>query len=228
MHPRDPYFVAKVKVVLDLYQFIFEGHSLGPDDHVICADEKISIQARQRQMTAPGPGQPGRPGKPGHIESDYTRAGAVQYLAAWDVRRGIPFGRIELKTGIEPFMRLVDQIMAIDLYRAANRVFLIVDNGSSHKGKKAAGRLRARYPNLILVQTPVHASWVNQIELYFSIIQRKVLTPAVAASLVELTTRILNFEATMRGRPKTIDWQFTSTDFDRKLADLAEAVPLAA
>lgn len=229
MHPRDPNFVAKVKVILDLYQFIFEGHSLGPDDHVICADEKTSIQARLRRVTAPGPGQPGRPGKPGHIESDYTRAGAVQYLAAWDVRLGIPFGRIELKTGIEPFMRLVDQIMAIDLYRTANRVFLIVDNGSSHQGKTAAERLRARYPNLILIHTPVHASWVNQIEIYFSILQRKVLTPAVASSLAELAARILAFEATMRSRPKPIDWQFTSTDFDRKLADLTDALlPLAA
>lgn len=98
MHPRDPDFVAKVKVILDLYPFIFEGHSLGPDDHVLCADEKTSIQARQRQVTAPGPGKPGRPGKPGHIESDYKRAGALQYLAAWDVRRGIPFGRIELSS----------------------------------------------------------------------------------------------------------------------------------
>jgi len=228
MHPRDPDFVAKVKVILDLYQFVFEGRSLGPDDHVLCADEKTSIQARQRQVTAPGPGQPGRPGKPGHIESDYKRAGALQYLAAWDVRRGIPFGRIELKTGIEPFMRLVDQIMAIDLYRDANRVFLIVDNGSSHQGKKAADRLRARYPNLILIHTPVHASWVNQVEIYFSILQRKVLTPAVAASLAKLAERILAFETTMRGRPRTIDWQFTSADFDRQLAELANVMPLAA
>ncbi len=228
MHPRDPNFVAKVKVILDLYQFIFEGHSLGPDDHVICADEKTSIQARLRRVTAPGPGQPGRPGKPGHIESDYTRAGAVQYLAAWDVRLGIPFGRIELKTGIEPFMRLVDQIMAIDLYRTANRVFLIVDNGSSHQGKKAVERVRARYPNLFLIHTPVHASWVNQIEIYFSILQRKVLTPAVAASLAELATRILDFESTMRDRPRTIDWQFTSTDLDKRLAEIADVGQLAA
>ena len=228
MHPRDPHFVAKVKVILDLYQFIFEGHSLGPNDHVLCADEKTSIQARQRQVTAPGPGQPGRPGKPGHVESDYTRAGAVQYIAAWDVRRGIPFGRIEPKTGIEPFTRLVDQVMAIDLYRTASRVFLIVDNGSSHQGNKAAERLRARYPNLILVHTPVHASWVNQIEIYFSILQRKVLSPAAATSLAELAARILAFEATMRDRPKPIDWQFTTVDFDRRRADIADVLQLAA
>ena len=228
MHPRDPNFVPKVKVILNLYQFIFEGRSLGPRDHVICADEKTSIQARRRRVTAPGPGQQGRPGKPGHIESDYERAGAVQYLAAWDVRLGIPFGRIELKTGIEPFMRLVDQIMAIDLYRTANRIFLIVDNGSSHQGKKAAERMHARYPNLILIHTPVHASWVNQIEIYFSILQRKVLSPAVAASLAELAARILDFEATMHDRPKTIDWQFTSIDFDHRLAEIADVGQLAA
>ena len=228
MHPRDPYFVAKVKVILDLYQFIFAGSSLGPDDHVLCADEKTSIQARQRRVTAPRPGQPGRPGKPGRIESDYKRAGAIQYLAAWDVRRGIPFGRIELKTGIEAFTRLVDQIMAIDLYRQANRVFLIVDNGSSHQGQKAAERLRTRYPNLILIHTPIHGSWVNQIEIYFSILQRKLLTPAVAASVSELADRIRAFEHTMRDRPKTIDWQFTSTDFDKRMGELTEVSQLAA
>jgi len=74
MHPRDPNFVAKVKVILDLYQFIFAGNSLGPDDHVLCADEKTSIQARQRRVTAPRPGQPGSPGKPGRIESDKRMA----------------------------------------------------------------------------------------------------------------------------------------------------------
>jgi hypothetical protein len=222
MHPRDPNFVTKVKVILDLYQFIFEGKSLGHEEHVLCADEKTSIQARQRMVTAAAPG------KPGHIESDYRRAGALQYLCAWDVRRGVPFGRIEPKTGIQPFMRLVDQIMAIDLYGKAKRVFLIVDNGSSHQGQKAAERLRSRYPNLVLIHTPVHASWVNQVEILFSILERKVLTPAVATSLAALADRILAFESTMRARPKPIDWQFTSKDFEKRMTELNQVGQIAA
>jgi len=87
-------------------------------------------------------------------------------------------------------------------YRSAARVFWIVDNGSSHRGKKAARRLRERYPNLILVHTPTHASWLNQVEVFFGITQRKVLTPAVANSLEELAARILAFEAQYRRQPR--------------------------
>jgi len=114
------------------------------------------------------------------MESDYKRRGALQYLAAWDVRRGLPWGRCEAKNGIAAFTRLVDQVMAQEPYRSAPRVFWIVDNGSAHRGRKAAQRLRQRYSNLILVHTPVHASWLSQVEIFFSILQRKVLTPAAA------------------------------------------------
>jgi DDE superfamily endonuclease len=104
-----------------------------------------------------------KPGRSGLVESDYKRRGALQYLVAWDVRRGLHWGRCEAKTGIAAFGRLVDQVMAMEPYRSAPRVFWI-DNGSSHQGRKAAERLRARYPNLTLVHTPTHASWLNQIE----------------------------------------------------------------
>ena len=62
-------------------------------------------------------------------------------------------------------------------YKSARRVFWIVDNCSAHRGQKAVNRLRDRWPNLILIHTPVHASWLNQVEIYFSIVQRKILTP---------------------------------------------------
>src|SRR5258708_15991228 len=101
-------------------------------------------------------------------------------------------------------MGLADQVMALEPYRSAPRVFWIVDNGSSHQGKKAVRRLRERYPNAILVHTPIHASWLNQIEIWFSIVQRKVLTPAVAGSLEELAARILAFEAEYRRQPRPV------------------------
>jgi hypothetical protein len=103
----------------------------------------------------------------------------------------------------------VDQVMAMAPYRSAPRVFWIVDNGSSHQGAKSARRLRERYPNLILVHTPPHASWLNQIEVFFSIVPRKVLTPAVADSLAELQARILTFEAKCRRQPRPVRWKFS-------------------
>ena len=203
MHPRDPRFIEKTGVILDLYAGLWQGKRLGRRDQVISADEKTSIQARRRRQVAPGPGRPGR------VESDYKRGGALQYLCAWDVRRGIPWGRCEPKTGIAAFTRLVDQVMALEPYRSAPRVFWIVDNGSSHQGAKSAHRLRERYPNLILVHTPTHASWLNQIEIWFSIVQRKVLTPALADSLADLKARILAFEAEYRRQPRSVRWKFT-------------------
>jgi transposase len=213
MHPRDPRFVEKARVILDLYAGFWEGRRLGRGDQIISADEKTSIQARRRQLVAPAPGLPGQ------VESDYKRRGALQYLCAWDVRCGIPWGRCEPKTGIAAFTRLVDQVMAMEPYRSAPRVFWIVDNGSSHQGTESARRLRERYPNLILVHTPIHASWLNQIEVFFSIVQRKVLTPAVADNLEELDARLLAFEAEYRRQPRPIRWKFTREDFDRCLRE---------
>src|SRR5262249_25599859 len=81
MHPRDPRFIEKARINLDLYAGFWEGRVLSPRDQITSADEKTSIQARLRQLVARGPGQPGR------AESDYKRRGALQYLCAWDVRR---------------------------------------------------------------------------------------------------------------------------------------------
>lgn len=216
MHPRDPKFIEKMRVILDLYAGIWEGQPLSPHDQIISADEKPSIQARLRRMVAPGPGRPVR------VESDYQRGGALQYLCAWDVLRGIPFGRCEAKTGIAAFIRLVDQVMAMEPYRSAPRVFWVVDNGSSHRGQQAARRLHQRYPNLVLVHTPTHASWANQIEIWFSIVQRKVLMPAVADRLEELASRILAFEAQYRLQPRPVAWKFTRQEFDRRLHQLEQ------
>ncbi len=164
--PRGPACATKAGRVLALYEGRWEGRPLAPEDCVISADEKTSIQARARRhaTTPPGPHQPAR------AEHEYERGGALAYLAAWGVRRGGIMGRCEAKTGKGPFGRLVDQVMAQEPYRSAPRVFWIVDNGSSHRGAAAVRRLQARYPTLILVRLPTHASWLNQIEIYFPIV----------------------------------------------------------
>ena len=80
------------------------------------------------------------------------------------------FGRCETKNGIAPFDRLVEQVMTRPPYDDARRVFWIVDNCSAHRGSRAVERLQTRYPRLVLVHAPVHASWLNQVEIYFSIV----------------------------------------------------------
>ncbi len=101
------------------------------------------------------------------IEHDYERRGAVAYLAAWDVHRGGVTGRCEDTTGITPFFRLAEQVMTTEPYASANRVFWIVDNGSSHRGTASAERMATAWPNAQLIHLPAHASWLDQAEIYF-------------------------------------------------------------
>jgi hypothetical protein len=174
--PRDPDFAAKAGVVLDLYARRFQGRRLEPGEFVISADEKTSIQARCRCHPTLPPGV----ARLMRVEHEYERGGALAYLAAWDVHQARLFGRCEPTTGIAPFGRLVEQVMTSEPYASARRVFWIVDNGSSHRGQASIDRLEGAWENLRLVHLPVHASWLNQIEVYFSIVQRKVLTPTTS------------------------------------------------
>ena len=162
LFPRDPDFEEKAARILDLYAGLWRGRRLSTDDCILSADEKTSIQARHRVH----PTCPPAPGKPMRVEHGYERRGAWAYLAAWDVRRAKIHGRCEPKTGIAPFERLVDQVMRQEPYRSARRVFWIVDNGSSHRGQRCVARMAKRWPTLIVVHTPVHASWLNQVEVY--------------------------------------------------------------
>jgi hypothetical protein len=131
--PADPCFAEKAGRILDLYGGRWEGKLLHPGDCIISADEKPSIQARQRihETLPPAAGI----GRGQRVEHTYERGGALTYLAAWDVRRGRVFGRSERKGGIERFDRLVWQVMTKEPYASARRVFWILDNGSSHRGK---------------------------------------------------------------------------------------------
>jgi hypothetical protein len=206
--PRDPDFQVKAKRVLDLYQGRWEHQALGDHDYIISADEKTSIQARLRLH----PTVPPQPQQSMRVEFEYERGGALAYLAAWDVRRAKVFGRCETTTGIEPFDRLVQQVMEQEPYRTAPRVFWIVDNGSSHRGAAAVRRLQGKYANLILVHLPVHASWLNQVEIYFSVVQRKVLTPNDFSDLAQVADRLLAFQPFYEKIAKPFEWKFTSAD----------------
>ena len=212
--PRDPEFAQKAGSVLDLYQRRWCGKALSADDYVISTDEKTSIQARIRLHPTQAP----QANEAMRVEHGYERGGALAYLAAWDVGRAKLFGRCEEKTGIEPFARLVKQVMEQDPYRSAQRVFWVMDNGSSHRGQVCAERLQSAYPTIVPVHLPVHASWLNQIEIYFSIVQRKVLTPNDFPSLDAVAERLLAFQERYEQMAKPFQWKFTRQD----LSDLLE------
>ena len=213
---RDPRFEAKAAVVLDLYARRYDGIALGADEYVISADEKPSIQARRRCH----PTQPAGKGRPMRVNHDYRRGGALAYLAAYDVHHARVFGRCEQSTGIVPFTDLVDQVMTCEPYASAERVFWIVDNGSSHRGRAAIDRLSARYPNAVMVHTPVHASWLNQVEIFFSIVQRKVLSPNDFEELDAVERRLLAFEERYNATSVPFKWRYTTTDLHRYLERL--------
>jgi hypothetical protein len=219
--PRDPDFQSKAGRVLDLYARRVEGRLLHPGEYVISADEKSQLQALARRhdtVTA-------APSRPALVEFEYRRGGTLAYLAAWDVHHARVFGRCEPKTGIEPFGRLVEQVMSSEPYVSAKTVFWIVDNGSSHAGKTSIARMQATYPNARLIHLPVHASWLNQIEIYFSILQRKALTPNDFEDLQALTARISAFEEHYRQIAQPFEWTFTRAKLDALLARLAAREP---
>ncbi|WP_327116022.1 IS630 family transposase [Nocardia sp. NBC_01730] len=209
---RDPGFGLRVARVLDLYQRTWDGQPLADNEYVISSDEKTSIQARCRchPTLAPGTARMMR------VNHEYDRGGSLSYLAAYDVGGARVFGHCAAKTGIVPFMTLVEKVMTSEPYASAKRVFWVVDNGSSHRCKAACDRLAARFPNAVMVHTPVHASWLNQIEIYFSIVQRKVVSPNDFTSLDPVEDRLIAFERRYNETARPFEWKFTQTD----LADL--------
>ena len=217
----DPDFAVKAQRVLDLYDRTWDGKPLGGNDYVISADEKTSIQARCRCH----PTLPAGKARQIRVNHDYHRRGAVAYLAAYDVHRGKVFGRCENTTGIAAFTNLVAQVMTREPYASADRVFWIVDNGSSHRGQAAIDRLAEQYPNAIMVHTPVHASWLNQIEIYFSIVQRKVLSPNDFTDIDAVSDRLSAFENRYNQTAQPFKWKFTTTDLTELLARLDNHKP---
>jgi transposase len=207
--PRDPDFAAKASVILDLYQGYYQGRRLRPGDRILSVDAKPSIQARARCHPAgpPGPGQPMR------VEHEYDRAGALALLAVLDVHTGkVPAATTPPATGIAQFMDVMRQVMAQEPYHSAPRVFVIVDNGSDHRGQAAIGRLARAWPNAIMIHTPVHASWLNQAEIFFSIVQKKVISPNDFASTGQLAATLLAFTARYNQAARPFNWKYTAAD----------------
>jgi len=216
--PRDPDFAAKAAVILDLYQGFYQGARLQPGDRILSVDAKPSIQARGRCR----PTAPAARGTPVRVEHEYVRHGALALLAALDVHTGKVFASTPEATGIAPFMDLIGQVMSLPEYKDAPRVFVVVDNGSDHRGQAAAGRLRDAYPNAIMIHTPVHASWLNQIEIVFSVIQKKVLTPGDFPGLGTLSYTLLAFVNRYNRTARPFHWKFTAADLTALLHRISQ------
>ncbi len=207
--PRDRAFTAKAGRILDLYGGRFEGELLHPGDYVVCCDEKPSIQARERKHATLLP-----PPAPSAGSASSTSTSEVARSATWPP--GTPGARsCSTADGIVPFDALVEQFMTVEPYSKAQRVFVIVDNGSAHRGEASIRRLQGAWPNLILVHTPVHASWLNQAEIYFSIVQRKLLTPNDFPDLDTLEQRLLAFGRRYEQIATPFEWKFTRADLDQ-------------
>jgi transposase len=222
--PRDPAFASKAGRILDLYARLWEDELLQSSEFVISADEKTSVQARRRKQ----PTLPPAADRPMRVEHEYFREGAWTYLAAWDVHRAKLFGHCEKKSGIAPTDRLMAEVMSQEPYKSARRVFWIMDNCSAHRGEKAVQRVRSHWPNAILVHTPIHASWLNQIEIYFSIVQRKVLTPNDFSSLSQLEQCLMDFQKRYEQTASPFQWTFTRNDLSVLLAKLQPQAAAAA
>jgi transposase len=217
IYPRDPHFEARAKVIVDLYQGCYQGEPLSPGDRILSFDAKPQINARSRLH----PTLPAAPGRPVRYEHEYKRKGSLALLAGLDVHTGQVFASTPVTTGIKPFMDLAGQVMARPEYKNAPRVFVIVDNGSDHRGQAAISRLARAHPNAIMIHTPLHASWLNQVpEIFFSVIQKKVVTPNDFDSLQQLSRTLLGFVDRYNQTARPFSWKFTASD----LHDLMDRV----
>jgi len=212
LFPRDPAFVQKACVILDLYAGFWQGQRLGADEYVLSADEK-TIQVLKRRHDE----LPSVPGYTRRVEFEYKRLGTIAYHAAWDVFRGQLLGRVAPNTCIATFNQLIEEVMTQEPYHSSARTFWVVDGGPAHHPNTFPARLRAMYPDAVAVSLPTHSSWLNQIEIVFSIVQRKVLTPMDVTDKQTLSKRVLDFQDYYQETAKPFNWKFTAADLKARL-----------
>jgi transposase len=193
--PRDAAFVQTVRIILALYT-----RELEEGEMVLCVDEKTSLQPRPRLA----PSQKMRPEQPLRLEHEYKRAGALNLLAAFDTRSGKVYGyTAERKRQVE-FITFLEQLdKAIE--STITRIYIVLDNVPMHKGKQVAAWLAA-HPRFNFVHPPVHCSWINQVEQWFSILQRKRFGIVNFKNLEELAERIAAFISEWNEKAHPFKW----------------------
>lgn len=232
LFPRDPRLLEKATPILGLYHGQWEGKALGPRDVVLSADEMSGLQAKSRIHSSLPPRLPSQeplPGRPKRkedrrtrIEFEYERHGTVCYQAFLNVFTGRVYGEGHASNGIETFEATLARCLALPGYRTAERIFLIVDNGSAHHPSTSPARIRAQDERVTVVHLPTHSSWLNQVELYFSILHRKALTPADFPSVEALEQRLLWYQWYYNTQAAPFCWRYTRSDLEAYIERLAK------
>jgi len=211
--PKDlSTFLERACPVLDLYERVAKG-LLEAGEIVFSIDEKTSIQARQHATYKPTGG-----GEPAHIEHTYKRKGAVHLIAALNVATGWIVGETFLSKRFVEFSAFLHKLVTDALNTGAHRIHLILDNGSTHRPKFLAQWLAENFPHVAIEihWLPVRSSWLNQVEIFFGILQRHALTPNDFPHTDATRSRILDFIAYRNEDATPFNWTYTSPKLREK------------
>ncbi len=212
--PRDQHFARQVKLLVDLYT-----RPLAAWERVLCLDEKTNLQPRPRLA----PTLPTRPGLPTRLEHEYKRAGALHLFAAFDTRTGKVTAQTSVRKRQKEFIALLTRLDK-ELPASVRRVFLVLDNSSIHKGKQVQAWLAA-HPRFVCQFLPTHCSWMNQVEQWFSILQRKRLQISDFSTLDHLTDRLMAFISEWNAHAHPFNWSTKSAT--RVMAQCEDRAPQA-
>jgi len=193
--PRDADFAARVQQLSDLYT-----RELGPHEVVLCVDEKTNLQPRPRKA----PTKAAAPGQPVRVEHEYGRCGALNLFAAFDTRTGKVYGMTADRKRQEEFIAFLEQLNR-EFGSAITAIHVVLDNLRMHKGKKVQAWL-AKHPRFVFHHPPVHCSWMNQVEQWFSILQRKRLAIVDFASKAELAEKLQQFITQWNEQAHPVNW----------------------
>jgi hypothetical protein len=214
-------FLERARPVLQLYEQA--GQLLQQGIWVVCVDEKTSIQARQLEQ----PPQAAQPGQPMQVSPRYKRQGALQLMAGLSVADGCVYGQTaERKRFVDFQAFLLETLLPEALRRKVHTVFLVLDNGTTHAPKRLETWLEQQaqinqWPiEFAVYWLPTNASWMDQIEIWFSILQRKLLTPGDFSSVEELAQAIMEFIRCRNLSPKPIQWTYTVDKLEKKLGTI--------
>ncbi len=211
--PKDlATFLERACPVLDLYERVATGAVMS-GEVVLSVDEKTSIQARAHATYTPA----GR-GEPAHLEHSYKRRGAVHLLAALSVVTGLVRGTVVADKRFAEFAAFLRDLVTTVLQEGARRIHLVLDNGSTHRPKYLAQWLAENFPDVPveLHWLPVRSSWLNQVEIFFGILQQQALTPNDFPSTAAVTHRILDFITYRNENARPIEWTYTSRQLRAK------------
>lgn len=193
--PRDAAFITSVEALVKLYTRILQ-----PDEVVLCLDEKTSLQPRTR-LSATKATQPGRVTL---VEHEYIRKGALNLLAAFDTRSGRVYGLTRPRKRQVEFIELL-QSLEVAFGPQITHIHLVMDNVPMHHGKLVQKWLLA-HPRFECHFPPVHCSWLNQVEQWFSILQRKRFRIADFESLDHLDERLQTFITEWNAHAHPFNW----------------------